>query len=232
MNKVLGVVLATVFSASATGLAADPDFRISVSSLRAGMAKKTEKQDGSAEVKTDTNTLTTFPAGSLELAAFPSGYAIYIYPLQEGGAIWLGKALSESMEAGLTIGMKGVKVKDAGDASATSIGLYYWGSAPVGAFTFETNLNPYLTISSTKTENTPTGATTATKTESKYTKIGFAADAGIVVPLAKNFEYVGGFDLSYSGGDVKTKVNAGPEGTVKESELNLGIVLAKFRAKF
>lgn len=221
---------------STPAFAAEPAFRLSTTALRAGMLTESEKPDGGEEEKETTSTLTTFAQyPALELAVFPEGYAVYLYPGLTGGSVWLGKAMSETMEVGLTLGMKNSKEKESKKESMdNTIGVYYWGSLAAGPGTFEANVNPFLQIMSGKeTVTAGTGAAaTSSEVKTSGTQFGAYADALYVMAWGKNFEYAAGADLLFKTGTMKAKVGSGKEAETKVSTTDLGLVLGKFRVKF
>lgn len=220
---------------ASTAFAAEPAFRLSTTAARAGMLTETTKPEKGDEVKETTSTLETFAIyPALEIAAFPEGYAVYLYPGLTGGSMWLGKAMSETMELGVTLGLNNSKKKEAKEESMTnSVGVYYWGSMAAGPGTFEANINPFLEISSGKeTTTTGTGAT-ATSVEAKTSGMSFGAyaDALYVLAWGKNFEYAVGADLLFKTGSMKTEAG-GTEAEADKTTTDLGLVLGKFRLKF
>jgi hypothetical protein len=235
------VALASV-AVSASAFAAEPAFRLSITAARAGMNTTTTKPDGGKEAKVKTTSLMTFPSvpsalSNLELAIFPEGYAVYLYPAATGGSLWLGQAFGDAMELGVTLGLNNSKVDEPkNETMANSIGVYYWGSMPAGPGALEVNVNPNLTIMS-GTEMTSAGegaaaAAPAVEVKKSGTMFGAYADALYVMPWGKNFDYAAGLDLTFTTGDSKAKPKGGTESKTKTTVMDMGIVLAKFRAKF
>ncbi|MCA2958909.1 MAG: hypothetical protein IOD12_01565 [Silvanigrellales bacterium] len=229
-------VTAVAGALSSAAFAAEPAFRLSTTAARAGMLSTTLEPEVGPDVEETTSTLTTFPSlASFELAAYPEGYAVYLYPAVTGGSLWLGKAMSETMEVGVTLGLNNSKEKESKKESMTNtIGAYYWGSMPAGPGTFEANINPFIEISSGKeTTTTGTGATAVTgEVKTSGTQFGAYADALFVMAWGKNFEYAAGADLLFKTGSTTSKLGAGAEAEADVSSTDLGLILGKFRMKF
>ena len=223
-------------------LAAEPDFRLSVTGARASMVTKKEKSGDAKEVETKGSTLLTMPdKSSIEFAVNWEGNGIYINPITDSGFhIAYGKSLSDTMEVGVQLGLNGMKLK-VGDAdeekeSSYRLGLTYWGSLPMGENAIEVNVNPFFIFGGgEKTETTKAEGTTpasSIKVETNSSMMGASADIGYVIPLKKNFDYVVGADLTFTSGETKAKPKDGTEAKSKMSAFDLGLVLARFRARF
>ena len=213
---------ATSVTLSNQTFAVEPGFRLSVTAARAGMTMSNVKPDGGAETKVKTTTLQTFPnLTSLELAIFPEGYAVYLYPAATGGALWLGKTMGDAMEVGVTLGLNNTSIdkptKD--ESNENTIGAYYWGSMPAGPGALEVNINPFLAMAKGTSEaqiKDATGKVTSTmESEANGTNFGAYADALFVMPWGKNFDYAAGLDLTFTTGDSKVKPKGGTESKSK-----------------
>jgi hypothetical protein len=180
-----------------------------------------ENDIGTATTKTESSGFKTFPA-DVELAAFVGDYSFYIYPQATGGNFLVGKAFG-NQEAGISLGINSHNVKDGDESSRNSIGGYYFYSRKLSdKVTFEFDASPTLIMGS---EKSTTGGPTPTTQEADISGYNLYLDFLGVVPIAKNFEYVFGVDYNYS--KTETKVKGG--GTLKNTETNLGLILAKFR---
>ncbi|WP_141732162.1 hypothetical protein [Oligoflexus tunisiensis] len=180
-----------------------------------------EEDNGTTTTKTESSGFTTFP-GDVELAAFVGEYSVYIYPQDMGGNVLFGKAF-DNQEAGLSLGINSRSVKDGDESSENSIGGYYFYSRPLSnKVTFEFDISPTYFMGS---EKNTTGGTPPTTQEADISGYSLYLDLLGVVPIAKNFEYVFGIDYTYTKTDIKVKGGT----TLKNTDTNLGLILAKFR---
>jgi hypothetical protein len=249
MKRFCGVSLMSVISLSAMvgsqftltkrALAVEPDFRISVTAARAAMVNEKSKAGDSKEVETKSSKLYTMSDGGVtEFAISWEGNGIYLLPFSSTGTvISYGKSLSDTMELGVQVGLNGMTEK-VGDATETKnsgyrLGLTYWGSMPLAGNSMEVSVNPYLSFGNSEKETpSTTGNKLPVKEEVSMSSLALFTEAIYVVPLKKNFDYAAGADLTFASGEMKTKLAGGTELKTKKSSFELGLILARFRARF
>lgn len=176
------------------------------------------KEDGTDGTIKATQQLTADLVDATLWLTFDGRWNFYLYPFQDANALLsLGYMLRDDLEIGIDLGLNSTKVTNP-DAEVKSdiFGVFGTWSVPVSSFMLE-NVAVYDLLTLKVKETDPvSGAMTSSKTTGSYMKIS----STVVLPLAKNAQYLGG--VWYATDDSKT---AG----IKLKKSQFGLLLAGIR---
>lgn len=176
------------------------------------------KPDGGTAVKSSGTSMDTM-ADSLRLGANVDKMSFYVYPTTNTH-VELGYWVMDNLEAGLGLSLNSTTSK-VGDVKSNSANNHYgvWGTyyMPMGSASLEASFA--LMMGSNTGKNTD-AAGVETKTNSTSTDISLGAN--YVMPLAKNFSWLGGFSYAMKNGEDK-------EGKTKTTGSELGLNLTSLR---
>lgn len=158
------------------------------------------KPDEGDDVTTKSNELETGDVDGIEVRGSYKSFNLYLLPFGVDGdaSVRGGFMVNKQLEIGATIGLNQSKDEegdDSDESTANSFGVFGMYYAPVSAaLGIEAGLLiEQQTTKSKQVRTTTTGAETETNTES--TQLGIIAAAFAVVPIAANFDYVGGLSI-------------------------------------
>lgn len=213
-------VFAVALSTSAFGQA-----KFSAEQGVLGWMSKTseEKPDGGDKVKTtETGLGSGTEVSSLKLGANWDKLSIYVYPV---GGDWfeVGYFAMDNLEVGARLGLNSSDKKEGEAKSSSATNVFgAWGtySMPMGSAGLEANFGVTMVSGSSKKPNATTGEDDKTTESNMIIDLG----ANYVMPLAKNFHWLGGF--SYNMGNGETKVG---DAKSKSTESTMALNLSTFR---
>jgi len=180
--------------------------------------ESSSKEDGADATTKATQTLTADLVDGTLWLTFDERWNFYLYPFQDANALLsIGYMLREDLEIGVDLGLNSTKVTDP-DAEVKSdiFGAFATWIVPVSSYALEIGAVYDLLTLKVKEADAVTGDMTTSNTTGSYMKVS----STLVIPLAKNAQYIGG--VWYATDDSKT---AG----VKTKQSQLGLLLAGIR---
>jgi hypothetical protein len=208
-------VFAVALSTTAFGQA---KFRAEQSVLGYSSSTSETKPDGGTAVKSSKTEMVT-SMNSLRLGASWDKMSFYVYPTTNTH-VEAGYWVMDNLEAGLGLSLNSSTGK-VGDAKSNSSKNTYgvWGTyyMPMGSASLEANFS-FLMGSNTGKDTDAAGVETKTNETSTMVNLG----ANYVMPLAKNFSWLGGLSYAMNNGEDK-------EGKTKTTATELGLNLTTLR---
>lgn len=227
MRRLTVALSALGLSYSAQLFALEPAFTIQQGVLGYRSTNSKVTPDGGTAAKDKETRLYTMP-NSLTLYATLDKLAFYVYPTQESFPVGIGYYLKPELELGLNLTINSSSADR--ESSATKSESKLQVIAPYATYyrsfaktQLELTYSLGLTSSSAKSTNKSTGAVTG---ESQKSGMYHLVNAFALYPLAKNFFYGAGIDITISS----SKDSKGNK--EKESSTAFNLNLATFRFNF
>lgn len=191
---------------------------LNFSVLNYSMNSKSDTPDGGTKTSSKETKLDTAKVGGAYAQFTLGNFNVYLNPFGDDKKVSPSfMVIPDFLEVGLDIGLNSTSVDKPAKMSTndTTLGLFAWVYPKLGSMTSEIG----LVIDQVSNKESDESSGTAVKKESSNMTEMVAAN--IVVPLAKNFNYVGGLSYTNGAGTVKEPATSKGKNTSGEFGLNL-----------
>lgn len=218
----LSVAAAMLVSATqAQAAAGKGTVTFSLPALSYTSTDSTVKPDTGEEAKETTTELETADLEAAYLQATLGSINFYFYPFTDAKVVSGSYLIKDKFEIGLNLGLHSVKAKEADTASDDSlIGAFFYFYPQLGPTTGEFAIN--IDSVSSKSESVDTSGATPTTVKTDESGLNIKLIANVLVPMGKNFYYVGGLWYGINSSEDK-------ESKAKTTDNQLGLNLATLR---